>query len=78
MNRYSLVPCEEIRQRHASPLSWVEGRDLEFKSSAEKLSSDLWETYSAFANTDGGLIVLGVDNSGNVTGISHAESQGGT
>ena len=75
MNRHSLVPCEEIRRRHASPHSWVEGRDLEFKSSVEKLSSDLWETYSAFANTDGGLIVLGVDNSGNVTGISHAERQ---
>lgn len=32
----------------------------EFKKSNKQLTHDLWETVSAFANTDGGNIYLGV------------------
>ncbi|NBH86850.1 ATP-binding protein [Lachnospiraceae bacterium] len=36
----------------------AESKELEYKLSQNKLSKSFWETVSAFANTDGGLIVL--------------------
>lgn len=38
-----------------------ESHNVEFKKSSARLSKDIWETYSAFANTNGGYIVLGVE-----------------
>ncbi len=34
--------------------------EVEVKECAASLSKDIWETVSAFANTSGGLIVLGI------------------
>ncbi len=46
-----------------------EGLHTEFKESKNKLPSDLFETVCAFLNTDGGMILLGVDDNGTITGI---------
>lgn len=39
-----------------------ESADWEFKSAKGGFPASVWETYSAMANTDGGTIVLGIDD----------------
>lgn len=41
-------------------LNRVESDDLEFKSAAGGFPGSFWDTYSAFANSEGGTIILGV------------------
>lgn len=42
-----------------------EGENIEYKLCSNKLPSSFWETYSSFANTSGGVIVLGIDEKDN-------------
>ena len=49
---------------------------LEFKKSKTGLSRSFWETYSSFANTDGGIVVLGIEENNpknNIVGVEKPE-----
>ncbi len=48
-------------QEIISNLKYGERVNLECKKAESSLPNSIWETYSSFANTDGGLILLGVE-----------------
>ena len=57
-------------------LSDIEWTDFEVKKASAELPKDVWETVSAFSNTSGGWIVLGVSQNGKtfeVTGVANPE-----
>jgi len=64
MSNQPLNPLDILIQ-----LDWTEGDDLEFKSARGGLPGSLWETYSAMANSHGGVILLGVEDDGRVSGV---------
>ncbi|MDR1973969.1 MAG: putative DNA binding domain-containing protein [Bacteroidales bacterium] len=47
-----------------------EGVSIEFKKAKEKVPQSLYETVVSFANTNGGIILLGVDDDGTISGIA--------
>lgn len=59
-------------RRTNRPFGAVEGISLEFKRATDTLPSNLFETVCAFLNMDGGLIVLGVEDDGEVSGVDPA------
>ena len=48
------------KQEIVELLNMGENCEIEFKEAKKKLPKSLWSTYSAFANTKGGVIVLGI------------------
>lgn len=48
------------REKIIQMLSIGENCEIEFKESRNQIPKSLWSTYSAFANTRGGFIVLGI------------------
>ena len=63
----------KVRELHKNKSTWKEGENLEFKSGGRGLPGSLWETYSAFANTSGGIIIVGVQDNGSIEGLTQAE-----
>ena len=55
-----------------------EGNRLEVKKAQSGLPNSLWPSYSSFANTNGGIILLGVeenaDRSLKISGVSNADA----
>lgn len=49
--------------------AWQENECLEFKSAKGGIPAELWSSYSAFANTAGGFILLGVEDDGCISGV---------
>lgn len=47
-----------------------EGLTVEFKESQNALNRDLYETICAFLNRNGGEILLGVSNHGDIIGVN--------
>lgn len=59
-----------------SRLKDIEWDDFEVKASKENLPKDVWSTVSAFSNTSGGWLVLGIEQKGktfHVQGIGNPE-----
>ena len=50
-------------------LALGEEKELEWKSARGGVPANMWETYSAMANTDGGCVVLGVESDGSISGL---------
>ena len=50
-------------------LSKHESEDLEFKHASGGFPGSFWDSYSAFANTEGGTIYIGIDDDGCIIGV---------
>ena len=67
MTNKSIVPINPIDI--LIQLNWAEGDGLEFKSARGGLPKSLWETYSAVANSHGGVSLFGVEDDGRISGV---------
>ena len=56
-------------------LKQKESINLEFKEAKRDVPKDLYETVCAFLNREGGIILLGVENSGHVVGVEEDSIQ---
>lgn len=49
-----------------------ETENMEFKS---QFTEDIYKEIIAFANTNGGIIYVGIDNDGNVVGLTDVDKE---
>lgn len=49
-----------------------EGKHIEFKSAKRSVPSDLYETVVSFSNTEGGTLILGIEDDGTISGVEEA------
>ena len=49
-----------------------ETENIEFKS---QLTEEIYKEVIAFANTDGGVIYVGIDNDGNAVGLTDVDKE---
>ena len=70
MNENELTGLLESLKRMGS-----DDLNVEVKESATTLSRDVWETVSAFANTAGGIIVLGVSERAGFVPVENFETE---
>lgn len=54
----------KIREFLNDLLTKRESEDLEFKHASGGFPGSFWDTYSSFANTEGGTIIFGVEEKG--------------
>ena len=67
---------EMNREELLNRLSDIEWEDFEIKKASDELPKNIWETVSAFSNTAGGWVVLGVCQKGKkfeITGLTNPE-----
>lgn len=70
------MPLTLSKAQLLSRLQDIEWDDFEVKAAAAELPKNIWETVSAFANTAGGWILLGISEMGKrfeVTGVQKTE-----
>lgn len=50
-----------------------EGKYIEYKAAKNSLPKDFWESYSAFANTEGGKVLLGITDDLEIKGVNNPQ-----
>lgn len=49
-----------------------EGNSIEFKKSTKDITKDVYDTVCSFSNRDGGHVLLGVKDNGEILGVDEA------